>query len=371
MFDLFIIGISGIAILLYAFIMLRNGKWLATPLIEAAQDSINSVFFSIIIPFRNEENNLSGLLKSIDSIRYENTKLEVLLVDDQSSDSSRELIEEFISKTNKEVYLLESEGGKKKALNVGIEKAKGEYIFTSDADCTFGPHILEAYNGCIKSSQPLFVSGPVVFKHDHFRASVFALEFAGLQANTAYSISSSKPIMSNGANLCFKSSVYSDQKALEPDTPSGDDVFFLHHIKKVYGAKSIAYCKSRDAIVETNPPKSIAKYFNQRIRWTSKSKFYKDKDIIISALVVFAITFLIVANVLAGLISVDYLYIGLTLLLLKTIIDFISVRPYLRFINETKLVWYVVPTSVFTILVTPLIAILGQFVKVNWKGRRI
>lgn len=87
---------------------------------------------SIIIPIYNEEKYLSRCLDSI--INQIDDKIEILLVDDGSTDGSREICLEYQSRYRGIKYLYKGNGGIVSARNYGIEKALGRYITFIDAD---------------------------------------------------------------------------------------------------------------------------------------------------------------------------------------------------------------------------------------------
>lgn len=356
---------------LYAMFISSNKKWREEPMLEL-QRGKNTVSFSILIAFRNEEDNLPLLIASLSKLDYPKDLLEVIFIDDASNDNSVLLVQEFDSTGICSTQLIQSDGGKKKAIHKGILKAKHDYILTTDADCVLSPKILQAYASEISKSKAKFIAGPVIFHSHNTLQKVFALEFAALQSSTAVAISNGKAIMSNGANLCFEREVYEDMTSLEPNVASGEDVFLMTSVKSKYGSSSISYCKSQETCVYTNPPTNLSAYFAQRIRWTSKSRFYKDKDIIISALLVLAVHMALVTPfVLSAILGLEYMYLGLFILLSKLIVDSLAVQSFLSFSGQKKLNTYMLITFFFTTIATPLIALLGQFVKVKWKGRRI
>ncbi len=92
---------------------------------------------SVIIPARNEENNLPSLLESMIHQSYDN--IEILVLDDRSTDKTWEIIEEYALldkrikayKTKEKKY---SSHGKINAMLTLIEKAKGKYLLCTDAD---------------------------------------------------------------------------------------------------------------------------------------------------------------------------------------------------------------------------------------------
>ena len=98
----------------------------------------NKVNFSIIIPMKNAEQYIGKALTSIKSQNYEN--MEIIIVDDNSTDSSVQCVNEFCKKHpdvgNKIKILNTKEGhrGPGAGRNVGLDIATGDYILFLDAD---------------------------------------------------------------------------------------------------------------------------------------------------------------------------------------------------------------------------------------------
>lgn len=93
---------------------------------------------SVIVPAFNEERNITACLKSLDSQTLPRDEYEIIVVDGNSSDSTRELAEEYAD----EVFIQTSRkvGG---ARNDGVIRAKGNIVATTDADCIIPPDWLE------------------------------------------------------------------------------------------------------------------------------------------------------------------------------------------------------------------------------------
>jgi glycosyltransferase involved in cell wall biosynthesis len=98
---------------------------------------------SIIIPCYNEEKLISSVLSSVFSVQLNGiTEMEVIVVDDCSSDSSRIMIEEFkLQHPHLPLHLLTSAKnmGKGAAVKQGLLKAKGSIILIQDADLEYNP----------------------------------------------------------------------------------------------------------------------------------------------------------------------------------------------------------------------------------------
>jgi len=85
---------------------------------------------SIIVPAYNEQDTIYGTLKSLSSLNYPKGKLEIIVVDDGSEDNTYAIAKSF---KNSKVFRREN-GGKARALNFGLSKAKGEIIACVDSD---------------------------------------------------------------------------------------------------------------------------------------------------------------------------------------------------------------------------------------------
>ncbi|MCJ7716873.1 MAG: glycosyltransferase family 2 protein [Anaerolineales bacterium] len=131
-------------------------------------------FLSIIIPAYNEESRLPDTLSRVASFLDEQIySSEVLIVDNNSTDQTAEIIREFTNRNSNFKGLLEKEPGKGAAVKCGMLKAQGEFLFMCDADLSmpieevnkFLPPQLEGVDiaiasreahGAIRYDEPLF-----------------------------------------------------------------------------------------------------------------------------------------------------------------------------------------------------------------------
>ena len=113
---------------------------------------------SVVIAVYNGKNYLE---KTLESILYQTfTNWECIIVDDGSTDTTLEIIEEFIAKDNRFKLIKTSGGnGPYKAANIGIKEAQGEYIARSDADDISLPERLAIQHNYLKSNKNINVCG--------------------------------------------------------------------------------------------------------------------------------------------------------------------------------------------------------------------
>jgi len=88
---------------------------------------------SIIIPVYNGEKTLRQCLNSVLNQTYEN--YEVIVVDNNSTDKTKDIIKEFQDKSRKMKYLFEPQRGRGAARNTGERTAKGNIVLMTDSDC--------------------------------------------------------------------------------------------------------------------------------------------------------------------------------------------------------------------------------------------
>lgn len=116
---------------------------------------------SVIVPIFNAEKELSFAIGSIinQSIGFKN--IELILVDDASSDNSKSIIKKYAEEYDniKPIFLEKNSGYPGKPRNIGIQNATADYIVFLDADDYYYPHALEIYYNTIVKEGSDFVMG--------------------------------------------------------------------------------------------------------------------------------------------------------------------------------------------------------------------
>ncbi|MFH1823220.1 MAG: glycosyltransferase [archaeon] len=137
----------------FLLILIENRKQLTNP------KPIHGATISIIIPARNEEVSIIRTLENIGKLQYPKDKLEVIVVDNNSTDNTFQLVQEYIKKAKFSLQVFkESKPGKNHAVNLGLEKAKGEFVSTLDADCFPESDCLKKMMGYFRDQQTVGVT---------------------------------------------------------------------------------------------------------------------------------------------------------------------------------------------------------------------
>ncbi|MFV8226420.1 glycosyltransferase [Christiangramia aquimixticola] len=336
--------------------------------------------FSIIIPFRNEAENLPNLFKSLTNLNYPSRKFEILLVNDASTDHSRQLAEIFQNEFQElHIKVLDniknSTSPKKDAIRTAIHVSKFDYIATTDADCIVPANWLHYFDEMIFSNNSKMIAGPVGFIQDSARRKAYfqrfeELDFISLQASTVGAFGIDKAFMCNAANMCYEKETFLRESGFNADAgiASGDDVFLLQQLRKK-GLK-VDFVKSAKAAVLTNLQQNLSGLMAQRIRWAAKTSSYSSNFAKATGIIVFLKNFsLIVFSVLALLGLIPYQFLMLVFLL-KFIADFILIHKSAKFMKSEELMRNYFWSSIVYPFFTSYVAILSLVKDFKWKGRR-
>ncbi|MEP4535442.1 MAG: glycosyltransferase [Cyclobacteriaceae bacterium] len=333
------------------------------------------VRFSVLIPVRNESKNIRHLLLDLNEQHYALQDFEVIVIDDDSSDGTKDAVEELIGEVGYKLRCIQlsDKSGKKAALTEGISQASNEIILATDGDCRVGSNWIAAYAACYKSENISMIAGPVRMIGNNLIGKFQKLEFASLIGFGAAAISSGNPSTCNGANMSYRKKVFLEVNGYEGNEgiPSGDDEFLLQKINASRPGQ-IVFLKNRDAIVETPAKETISELFNQRIRWTSKWQFHKNWFARFSTVYVFIdyLTYIIfLALALFNFIDLRVFIAILAVRFLSVTIYQFSIARFFRFSFSTVVGLGLTLQIIYPLFVA-LLGIASIFGSYSWKGRK-
>ena len=223
---------------------------------------------SVIVPVYNVEPYLTKCIDSIISQTYKN--IEIILVDDGSTDHSGEICDRY-TKTDCRIRALHKlNGGLSSARNVGIDAALGEFICFFDSDDWVEPNIIKAsYNTIIKDQTDIVIWG---VQKDYLDKNGSLIKTESVVLEDAICNRSEKqyqPLLSEAGlaiigyawNKLYRTALLHNNKVkFEEGTSLVEDIIF-NQTAFIY-ANSISFLKI------------VGNHYNQRIRETLGAKFY-------------------------------------------------------------------------------------------------
>lgn len=336
----------------------------------------NLPFISVIIAARNEEKNLPALINSL--LQQSFRDFEVIIINDHSTDETEKILHQIpdtrFSYINLSEYVSDNISAyKKKAIETGIMISKGELIVTTDADCIAGPNWLAAITSYYQLTGAQCIAAPVKIVPGKTLLGLFqSIDFCTLQGITAAAVSSKTHMMCNGANFIYTRHAFNEVNGFEgiDHIPSGDDMLLMQKIYDKHPDR-VFYLKSENAIVTTEASSSWKDFFNQRIRWASKSTDYTDKKIFYILMVVYFYNLFFPVLALTMFWYEKGWMMLLLFMLFKILVEFPFVASVAKFFGLSKLMWYFPFLQPLHIIYTVIAGWLGKFGSYQWKNRKV
>ncbi len=365
--EVFFISITSLYFLTYLF--LYKGFRKSLNLQKRSSSDLPRV--SVIVAARNEEQIIARCILSLSALRYPEELLEVILVDDHSTDKTLSIMKnetqtlpffKVLSTIEDNSFILK---GKAKAIDTAIKNCSGEIIISTDADCEIGREwvheTVKYYSGhtamvCgftqIKSSDSLFAK---MQNLDWLYLLTLASASAGL-----------KMIMSCvGNNLSFTKAAYKKVGGYESINFSVTEDLAL--MRKINSDKKfeIKYPVDKSCLVETLPCKSLDEVLSQKRRWFKGGTGINMLGYLVG-IELYALNFLF----LFGLFFLNY-KIYLPLIVLKMMSELILVSQTLKRFDLQSLYKYYLFFSIYFALyglILPFTFLLNP--RIKWKGRK-
>jgi len=300
---------------------------------------------SVIICAKNEAENLNSFLPKIASQNYPN--LEIVLVDDASTDKSLQVMQQFKKKyesSHLSIQIItiskEKSNGKKAALSKGILVSKNEYLVLTDADCkpTSSEWIQEITGHFNKNKTIVLGYGAYRKIKNSFLNKIIRFETL-LTAIQYFSYAKTgKPYMGVGRNIAYKKEEFIKAGGFEDhlNIKSGDDDLLIN---KIATSKNTAICFSKKSFTESEPETNFKKWIWQKRRHITTAGHYKrSHQFLLGLFYVSQISFWILS--ISLLLLKIYPIITIILILIRFIITYIVFDKSAKKLDEKDLIRY-------------------------------
>ena len=363
------LGVSFVYLIL--FVLLLNGFIKSSNTSKLVYPNNKSV--TIIVASRNEENNIQNCINSLINIDYPAHLLEIILVDDKSTDNTKSVMQKATGNSNKFI-ILDSRNdttnnliGKQNAIDTGVESSTGEIIFITDADCEVPVNWVQETIKYYDDDNVGMVCGFTNIKNNKLLFSELqSIDWIYLLAMASAGIGLNKTLSCIGNNITFRKNVYIEIGGYQNiDFSVTEDLALLKKISQHKENYVIKFPIDPECLVKTNPCRKISELYNQKKRWfnggTELNLFRY-----LMGFELYVMNFILIF----GLIFLPP-FVYLSIISIKIISDLLITIPAYRKLKIRKLfIYYPFFQIYFALygLLLPISFLFGN--KINWKGRK-
>lgn len=331
---------------------------------------------TIIVPARNEESNIERCLTSLLNQNYPREKLSVIVIDDQSTDRTAEIVRSVAQQAKVPVQLIATteyadiKSPKLRALAHGMQHASGSIILTTDADCVAHPDWVRSIVSYFESTVGV-VTGLTVFEKPDRITRMFwgiqFLDFLSYNAIAAGAIGWNTILVSTGSNMAFRREAFDGEGGFESfkHINTGEDSLLAQRITKS-GRWISRFALTSESTIITRPAMSVRQMLHQRLRWVGQTAYYPP-HMMFFMIATFAMFIMLVISL--PLTFVTWNVLPWFVLILKFAVDYATMRRFTHLTHTQEALKYFIPTAMIHIPLVLIATIGGYFFSFEWKDR--
>jgi len=325
---------------------------------------------SVIVAARNEEKNLPPLLNSLAALDYPAHLLEIIIIDDRSTDGTRALIEKF-KEAHPQAHLVASTPGtgklvgKANALDQGIGASHGEILLFTDADC-------EVPKGWVRETVKYYADDLVgiVAGFTHLRGTRWFEKMQTLDWFSLFSVAAATakmgfPVTAVGNNLSVRRKAYDTVGGYAGIPFSVTEDYALVHAIATSTGYSVRFPMDPGQLVVTAPCADWRELYNQKKRW-----FTGGRDMDLKSLTIYSIPYIFNVLILFSLLGGVDLGTWSLAFGAKLVVDFFLTLAPLNVFRMRNLIpafpFYVLYYYVYVLIYPPLVLFSRE---IRWKGQ--
>ena len=369
---------SYFVLLLIVIYMISLVIYIAGNFIPSANNTTHKLNpISVIVAVKNGEKSLPHLLNDLKNQDYKGLT-EYIIVDDESTDNTKQIIKKFQSIHNKFRYISSKDGNeklffKKKALDAGIKNAHFDILLFTDVDCRLKKSWVKSMAQYFKKDIDYVVGFSEVPYLNNIVAWFQRIDFLMLLTAARATCNLKIPFASTGQNQAYRKNCYEKIGFLELENSiQGDDTLFLQLCAQK--DMHVVFNDDKKSFVSSRVEKKILTFIKQRIRWSGDAKLMwrYNKPFFIVILSTFLINALIIilsyATIFLTATYINYLQM---ILLMKFILELgIYVTGSIQFNSTFNIALFLY----WFILEIPYVLLMGIgsiFVKyISWRGQK-
>lgn len=324
---------------------------------------------SIVIAARNEALNIRPCLESISRLTYPKDLLEVIVVNDRSTDGTEACIQDFSKFSFIKLHNATEDPsghlrGKTNAVTQGIDVSRGELLLFTDADCVVPPHWVEETVKYYNDDAVGLVAGFTSLKATNPFEAIQALDWFVLFSIAAATIRLHFPVTAIGNNLSVRRRAYESTGGYAKIPFSVTEDYALFHAVTATGKWRARFPVDASTLVESLPCPSLPGLFSQKKRW-----FTGGAEMDLKSIALFATGFVFKALLLTTVFTRGFEPV-IAPFIAKMAVDFLLVRPALSTFGRMNLLLYFFFFEIYYTLYVVLFPLVILFHRnVSWKER--
>ena len=373
----YILNFLFVAMVIYSGLLL----WLIIGNIFSYKKNTISEFppVSIIVSIRNGENALHYLIKDLSAQKYPG-KLEFILVDDESTDATSQIIHDIAEKDKRFIYETSTNGDdsfqlKKRSLDAGITAAKNEWMLFTDVDCRVSPDWVVGMASYFCNEND-YVIGHSVVKLGNPLLNIFqSIDFFLLLVAARGAANLMHPWACTGQNQAYRKSLYQKIGGFSriKNQIQGDDSLFMNLCRQC-GKAVVVFADDFQSHVIARQEKKWSSFLYQRLRWSGDAFIMWKVNISFYMLMVgfFLLHLTFVLLFCISILCPIFLTVLVKFLMIKFILEFLLYFSGSRQLNQPLrfvkfILWFFIHI--------PYVVLMGlgsSFAKkLSWRGRNL
>ena len=324
---------------------------------------------TVVVAARNEEHNIGACLESLLRMRYPAGLLEILVIDDHSTDRTADIVRELAA-NNPHVKLLAAGPpqppllGKPSALAYAMDHVSSDIVLFTDADCRVSETWAEVTASYFADPGVGLVAGFTHLQGKGAFAGMQALDWFALFTAAAGAVSVRYPLTAVGTNLSIRRSAYEQVGGFRGIPFSVTEDYALFHAVTTRTNFRAAFPMDARTLVQSDPCADWPQLYRQKKRW-----FTGGRGMDAVTLTLFALLYLFHVALLVGLVAGTWTLV-LQVFLLKLLADTIFVLPAILRFRALPMLRYMLAFELFFFLYVLIFPPITLFARtVAWKGR--
>jgi len=324
-------------------------------------------FCTVLVCARDEERNIEKCLRSLEAINYPKDRLEVLIVDDKSTDRTPEILQTWkqrmpnltVLRTGEEVLHLR---GKVNALTQGMDAARGEFVMITDADSHVKPNWVREYLNYYEKNTGM-VASVTLLDRKYFLDGVQSIDWSyGLGVSLA-SANLNVPLSVIGNNISVRKAAYENVGGYREIPFSITEDFALFQAIWKKEPWKVKFPVHPDLTVMSEPCPNFRAWWRQKHRWVKGGQGLKALGY-----------FIVFIGLLSNLAMIAALFVlplaaALLVIAIKWSADLLVILPVLARTRMNVLLKYFPIYEIYQALFVFSMPVMIAQKNVKWKGR--